>query len=120
MTVNTRQLQHGGNCVQTFCRIKYTDQGSFISPVCIANMTTCADTGIFVRGVGGGGGVQVHPQKTSDTFFFFIFNPQLIYRGGPMVYFKDDYNFPRFQRGSNIFQGWGPTFARGDPIAYSL
>ena len=32
----------------------------------------------------------------------------------PMVYFKENYNFPRFQRGSNIFsRGGGPTFSRG-------
>ena len=34
----------------------------------------------------------------------------------PMVYFKENYNFPRFQRGSNIFfqgGGGGPTFFRG-------
>ena len=29
---------------------------------------------------------------------------------------KENFNFPRFQRGSNIFQG-GPTFSRGDPNA---
>ena len=41
----------------------------------------------------------------------------------PMVYFKENYNFPRFQRGSNIFsRGGGPTFSRGGggAIAYSL
>ena len=31
-----------------------------------------------------------------------------------MVIFKEIYHFPRFQRGSNIFQGGGgPTFSRG-------
>ena len=33
-----------------------------------------------------------------------------------MVYLKKNYNFLRFQRGSNIFQGGGgggPTFSRG-------
>ena len=29
-----------------------------------------------------------------------------------MVYFKENYNFSRFQRGSDIFQG-GPSFSRG-------
>ena len=31
-----------------------------------------------------------------------------------MVYFKENYSFPRFQRGSNIFRGGGeggPTFS---------
>ena len=30
-----------------------------------------------------------------------------------MVYFKEKYNFPRFQSGSDIFQG-GPTFSSGE------
>ena len=40
----------------------------------------------------------------------------------PMVYFKENYNLPSFQRDSNIFsRGGGPTFSRGGgPIAYSL
>ena len=42
----------------------------------------------------------------------------------PMVYFKENYNFPRFQRGSNIFSrgGGGVLFlgGGGGPIAYSL
>ena len=32
----------------------------------------------------------------------------------PMVYFKENYNFQRFQRGSNTFsRGGGPTLSRG-------
>ena len=59
----------------------------------------------------GGGGVQAQlTEKTSEVFFI----PQLIlqfYRGGPMVYFKENYNFLRFQGvqhfpgGSKFFQG---------------
>ena len=30
-----------------------------------------------------------------------------------MVYFKDNYNFPRFQRGLINFQGGGPTVTMG-------
>ena len=30
-----------------------------------------------------------------------------------MVYFKENYTFPRFQRGSNIFQGGGSNFFQG-------
>ena len=30
-----------------------------------------------------------------------------------MVYFKEDYIFLRFQRGSNIFQGRGSNFFQG-------
>ena len=74
-------------------------------------MTTCADTGVFVRGGVG----QAHPQKTSDKFFcFFIFSPQLIYRGGPMVYLKEHYNFLGSRGGPTFFRGGGgPTFSRG-------
>ena len=69
--------------------------------------TACADPGIFTR---GGGGSRPDCQKTALTTFF---SPQLVkYSGLSMVYFKENYNFPRFQRGSNIFQG-GPTFSRG-------
>ena len=54
------------------------------------------------------GGSMPDCQKTALTTFFF-FSPQLIfqfYRGCLInVYFKENYNFPRFQRGSNIFQG---------------
>ena len=38
----------------------------------------------------------------------FFLSPQLILQFGSglsMVYFKENYNFPRFQRGSNICQG---------------
>ena len=75
----------------------------------------CADPGIFVRGVG----VQaLLPENSFDNVFC---SPQLIlqfYSGLSMVYFKENYNFHRFQRGSNIFQGvhlfpGGPTFSRG-------
>ena len=31
-----------------------------------------------------------------------------------MVYFKENCNFPRFQRGSIIFQGEGPNFLQGE------
>ena len=39
-----------------------------------------------------------------------------------MVYFKENYNFTRFQRGSNIFSkgGGGGGGVGGGPIAYSL
>ena len=58
------------------------------------------------------------PENSSDNvFFFFFFSPHLFvlqfYRGLSMVYFKENYNFPRFQRRSNILQGGGVTFSRG-------
>ena len=58
-----------------------------------------------------GGGVQaLLPENSSDNVFFPFFSPQLIlkfYRGLLMVYFRENYNFSRFQTGSNIFQGGG-------------
>ena len=65
---------------------------------------TCADPGIFVRGVGGGPGQA--DKKTLTTFFFFFLVFSLFYRS-QMVNFKEIYHFSRFQRGSNIFQGGG-------------
>ena len=56
---------------------------------------TCADPGIFVRGV------QVNLIKKA-SFFLFI---SLFYC--QMVNFKENYHFSRYQRGSNIFQGGG-------------
>ena len=72
------------------------------------------------------GGSRPDCQKTVLTLLFFFpvfFSTQLILQfnsGLSMVYFKENYNFPRFQSGptfsrgggSNIFQG-DPTFSRG-------
>ena len=64
--------------------------------VCTSNtadftVVSCVDPGIFVRG--GGGGVQAKlTEKNSDNVFLGISFLQF-YRGGPMVYFKDDYKF---------------------------
>ena len=44
------------------------------------------------------GGSRPDCQKTALTMFN---------SGLSMVYFKENYDFPRFHRGSNIFQGWG-------------
>ena len=44
--------------------------------------------------------------------FFLVLN---LFYSFTMVYFKQNYNFPRFQRGSNIFQG-GPTFSREEML----
>ena len=38
-------------------------------------------------------------------FFCFFLVLNLFYSGLSMVNFKGNYNFPRFQRGSNMFQG---------------
>ena len=73
-----------------------------------------ADPGYFVK---GGGGYR----KSFDNAFFSLFLVSNLFdRGGPMVYFKEYYNFSRFQwagvqhlpEGSNFFPGRGP-------IAYS-
>ena len=38
-----------------------------------------------------------------------------------MYFFKENYNFPRFQRVSNCFQGGGgPTFSRGGGVQMLL
>ena len=54
-------------------------------------------------------------QKSSDVFFFFFLVLSLFYRS-QMVNFKEIYHFSRFQRGSKIFQGGGPTFSRGGGV----
>ena len=61
----------------------------------------------FSSGEGGGPGPSV--VKIPDNVFLVLFLVvlHLFYRM-PMVYFKENYNFLRFQRGSNIFfQGEG-------------
>ena len=52
----------------------------------------------------GGGGPGPSAIKIPDNVFIVLFLVvlHLFYRM-PMVYFKENYNFPRFQRGSNIF-----------------
>ena len=65
---------------------------------------TCADPGIFVRGVGGGGPGQ-SDKKSSDVFFFFFFSVLSLFFRSQMVNFKENYHFSRFQG--------GPTFSRG-------
>ena len=69
----------------------------------------------FSSGEGGGPGPSVI--KIPDVFLvLFLVVLHLFYRM-PMVYFKENYNFPRFQRGSNISSsgggGGGPTFSKG-------
>ena len=55
----------------------------------------------FCQGGGGGGGVQA---RLPENSIFLVLN---LFYSFTMVYFKQNYNFPRFQRGSNIFQGGG-------------
>ena len=63
----------------------------------------------FLSGGGGRG------QDLNNVFLLF-FSPQLTVlqftEGVQRFYYRENYNFPRIQRGSNIFQG-GPTLSRG-------
>ena len=67
---------------------------------------SCADPGIFVRGVQ----VSLTKKKEAQTTFFF--SPQLNLQKS-ISQFQEVHLFSRFQRGSNIFQGGGATFSRG-------
>ena len=59
-----------------------------------------------------GGPGQSDKKSSDNVFFVFVFFVlvflvlSLLYRS-QMVNFKEIYHFSRFQRGSNIFQGWG-------------
>ena len=63
----------------------------------------------------GGEGEGVTEKSFDNAFFSLFFVSNLFDRGGPMVYFKEYYNFPRFQwagvqhlpEGSNFFSGEG-------------
>ena len=76
-------------------------------------LDTCPDPGNF--GSWGSG------PTVKKIMFFVFFSPQLIlqfYSGLSMVYFKENYNFTRFQKGSTFSRGvhhfsGGPTFSRG-------
>ena len=66
---------------------------------------------IFLSGEGRGEGPAHLTEKNSDNVFLGISFLQF-YRGGPMVYFKENI-FLRFHRASNIFQRRGSNFSRG-------
>ena len=62
------------------------------------------------------GGSRPDSQKTGLTtfLFFFYFTVLHLQRVGKFDgYFKENYNFPRFQRGSNIFKGESNFFQGG-------
>ena len=52
---------------------------------------------------GSRGSLSIYNKKTGLTTFFLS---NIFYRG-PMVYVKENYNFPRFDRGNIDFQGRG-------------
>ena len=74
----------------------------------------------------GGGGLGQSDKKSSDNVFFsFFFLVLSLFYSSQMVNFKEMYHFPRFQMGSNIFQGGGVQLfpgggGGGGPIVYSL
>ena len=57
----------------------------------------------FVVGGGGGGSRPICQEKATCMTTFFSLQLILQKSNG---YFEENYNFSRFQRGSNIFQGW--------------
>ena len=61
----------------------------------------------FCQGGGGGGPGQTARKQPVERIFF---TPQLILQlteGVQWFYYRDNYTFPRIQRGSNLFQGGG-------------
>ena len=60
---------------------------------------------------GGGGGSMPDGQKWITYFFLLLlFCPQLnlqFIEGVQWFYYRENYTFPRIQKGSNIFQGGG-------------
>ena len=71
------------------------------------------------RGGGGGrGGVGSMPddrKQPGQRFFFFFYSSTYftVYRGVQWFYYRENYTFPRLQRGSNIFHGGGVQLFQG-------
>ena len=57
-----------------------------------------------------GGAPGQSDKKSPDNVFFLVLS---LFYWSRLVNFEENYHFSRFQRGSNIFQGGGPTFSRG-------
>ena len=85
------------------CRYKIVLEGQTEEHTDKQVKTSCADPGI-VRGSPDPTG-----RKSSDNFELGILQ---FYSGEPMVKSLENYCFPRFKRGSIIFQ-WGLNFFRG-------
>ena len=79
---------------------RYEKRALTVAFVHTCALKACADPGIFVKGF----------QKTAwTTVFFLFFSPQLIlqFTGGVQwFYYRENYTFPRIQRGPT-FSGWG-------------
>ena len=53
-------------------------------------------------------GVQTQlTEKNSDNLELDLLQYFTVFSGGPMVYFKENYCLPRFQRVAIVFQGGG-------------
>ena len=75
------------------------ERATILLPPSTSLSSACADQGIFARGV------QVRlPERSSDNFFFCPTCFTVLQRVSN-GYFKENYHFLRFKRGSNIFQG---------------
>ena len=77
----------------------------------------CTDPGFFVR---AGGRVRVNLTKKKPWQIFFLVLS--LFYWSQMVNFEENYNFSRFQRGSNIFKGGGGVqlFPRGSNCLYPI
>ena len=81
--------------------------------ICI---NTCADPGIFVRGWGmGGPGPSAIKESLIFFCFLFAYKSSTYFTEVQLFISKKINNFPRFQRGSNIFSRGGVSnfFSRG-------
>ena len=77
-------------------------------------MCTCVDPGKLVRGSSA-----ICQKETLTTLFLFDLDLNLFYRI-PMVYFKENNNFPRFQRKSNICKGGVQLFPVGSNCLFLI
>ena len=68
----------------------------------------------------GGPGLAARLLSGQRFLFFLVLN--LFYSLQRWFYYRENYTFPRIQRGSNIFQGGGggPTFSRGVQMLISI
>ena len=104
--------------------VKSKKQGKYMAVfnavLCVFCICMCGSRNFHQVGGGGVQRIQAHlTVKSLDSvvlLFLMLFSPHLqlieqFYRGdrsqGPMVYFLENNNFPRFQRMSNILRGRG-------------
>ena len=85
--------------------MKYITGSSRLSRLINTNKSLSA--GKIVRGGPG----QSNKKSSDNVFIYFFFIVLSLFYRSQMVNFREIYQFSRFQRGSNIFQG-SPTFSR--------